>query len=63
MKCSTGDKVGTYQLSTSDPSEGAGHTWSDLGTFLENTISTYSFPTSIGTATTQNHKLWLKTDA
>ena len=57
-----GDKVGTVQLSTGDPSEGAGHVWSDLGTFFENTISTYSFPTSIGTATT-TYKLYLKTDA
>ncbi len=59
----TGDKVGTYHISTSDPSEGAGHTWSDLGTFIEDTISTYSFPTTTGSSVAQNHKLWLKTDA
>ena len=34
----TGDKVGTYQISTSDPSEGTGHTWSDLGTFIEDLV-------------------------
>jgi len=59
----SGDKVGTYYISTSDPSEGTGHTWSDLGTFIEDTISTYSFPTTTGSSIAQAHKLWLKTDA
>lgn len=59
----SGDKVGTYHISTSDPSEGAGHTWSDLGTFIEDTISTYAFPNTTGSSVAQTHKLWLKTAA
>ena len=47
----TGDEVGSYRISTSAPSSGGAGTWTDKGTWFQNT--TYS-------AGTTTYKLWLK---
>lgn len=47
----TGDEVGSYRVSTSAPSSGGAGTWTDKGTWFQNT--TYS-------AGTTTYKLWLK---
>jgi len=46
-----GDQVGSYRVSTSSPTNGGAGTWTDLGTWFQNT--TYS-------AGTTTYKLWLK---
>lgn len=58
-----GDKVGRLQIATSDPSEGTDHVWSDLGTFCEDTLSTYSFPTSISSTVASDYHLYIKRSA
>ena len=47
----TGDEVGSYRVSTSTPSSGGAGTWTDKGTWFQNT--TYS-------AGTTTYNLWLK---
>jgi len=48
----TGDEVGSYRVSTSTPTNGGAGTWTDKGTFFDDTTF------SAGTTT---YKLWLKT--
>jgi hypothetical protein len=56
----TGDEVGSYRVSTTDPGSG---TWSDKGTFFTDTkYGSTNLPANTTNQTTINtYKLWLKT--